>query len=47
MKKDDFIISKVIKNVGIIYFNRPKKNKCYQLKDGKGYKKYFRKMGKR
>lgn len=32
MKKDDFIISKVIKNVGIIYFNRPKKINAINLK---------------
>lgn len=32
MKKDDFIISKVIKNVGIIYFNRPDKINAINLK---------------
>ena len=32
MKKDDFIIIKVIKNVGIIYFNRPKKINAINLK---------------
>lgn len=32
MKKDDFIISKVIKNVGLIYFNRPNKINAINLK---------------
>lgn len=31
MKKDDLIIEKVIKNVGVIYFNRPEKINALNL----------------
>lgn len=43
MKKDDFIISKVIKNVGVIYFNRPDKINAINLKMVKDIKNILEK----
>lgn len=43
MKKDDLIIEKVIKNVGIIYFNRPDKINALNLKMIRGISKILKK----